>query len=77
MPARVLIPAGKLHHRRDCPLLLCHLRLDPSRIHRDGLEMGWCLYGKLHYVEEEGELLPILPMERFEETSEPMDVLIF
>ena len=39
--------------------------------------MGWCLYGKLHYVEEEGELLPILPMERFEETSEPMDVLIF
>ena len=39
---------------------------------------GWYrLYGKLHYVEEEGELLPVLRMERFEETSEPMDELIF
>ena len=42
------------------------------------IEMGWYrLYGKLHYVEEEGELLPVLRMERFEETSEPMDELIF
>ncbi len=42
------------------------------------IEMGWYrLYGNLHYVEEEGELLPILRMQRFEETSEPMDGLIF
>lgn len=42
------------------------------------IEMGWYrLYGNLHYVEEDGELLPILRMERFEETSEPMDGLIF
>jgi len=40
--------------------------------------MGWYqLHGKLHYVEEDGELLPILRMERLEETSEPMDELIF
>ena len=42
------------------------------------IEMGWYrLYGKLHYVEEEGDLLPVLRMERLEETSEPMDELIF
>lgn len=42
------------------------------------IEMGWYqLHGKLHYVEEDGELLPILRMERLEETSEPMDELIF
>jgi len=41
-------------------------------------EMGWYrLYGTLHYVEEEGELLPILRMKEFEETTEPMDGLIF
>ena len=42
------------------------------------VEMGWYkLYGKLHYVEEDGELLPILQMERFEETSEPLEGLLF
>jgi len=42
------------------------------------IEMGWYkLYGKLHYVEEDGELLPILQMERFEETSEPPEGLLF
>jgi hypothetical protein len=40
--------------------------------------MGWYkLFGKLHYVEEDGELLPILQMERFEETSEPPEGLLF
>jgi uncharacterized membrane protein YcgQ (UPF0703/DUF1980 family) len=42
------------------------------------IEMGWYkLYGNLRYVEEGGELLPILQMERFEETTEPSEGLLF
>ncbi len=41
-------------------------------------EMGWYrIYGNLHYVHEDGDLLPILRIDRFEEASEPMDGLIF
>lgn len=44
----------------------------------DYTEMGWYkLFGKLHYVDEEGEILPILRIDRIVETTEPMDGLIF
>ncbi|MDF1657414.1 MAG: hypothetical protein P1U58_07365 [Verrucomicrobiales bacterium] len=41
-------------------------------------EMGWYrLHGKLHYVQEAGEMLPIIRIEEIEETAEPMDGLLF
>lgn len=41
-------------------------------------EMGWYkVYGKLHYANEDGEILPILNVEKVEETIEPTDGLIF
>jgi len=41
-------------------------------------EMGWYrLYGKLHYSREGGEILPIIEIERIEETVEPTDGLLF
>jgi len=41
-------------------------------------EMGWYrIYGKLHYVQEAGEMLPIIRVETVEETAEPMDGLLF
>lgn len=41
-------------------------------------EMGWYrLYGKLHYAREDGEILPIIEIERIEETVEPTDGLLF
>ena len=44
----------------------------------DYTEMGWYnLFGKLHYVEEEESILPIIKIERIEKTSEPMDGLLF
>lgn len=42
------------------------------------VEMGWYqIFGKLHYSREDGEILPILEVERIEETTEPTDGLIF
>jgi hypothetical protein len=41
-------------------------------------EMGWYkIYGKLSYLNEDGEILPILQVDRVEETLEPTDGLIF
>lgn len=41
-------------------------------------EMGWYrIYGKLHYVQEEGEMLPIIRVTTVEETAEPMEGLLF
>lgn len=41
-------------------------------------EMGWYrIYGKLHYANENEEIIPILRVERIEETSEPTDGLLF
>ncbi len=44
----------------------------------DYTEMGWYrIYGQLHYVQEGGEMLPIIRVKSVEETAEPMDGLIF
>lgn len=41
-------------------------------------EMGWYrLYGKVHYSRENEEIVPIIRIERIEETSEPTDGLLF
>lgn len=41
-------------------------------------EMGWYrIYGKLHYVQEAGEMLPIIRVTTVEETAEPMEGLLF
>lgn len=41
-------------------------------------EMGWYrIYGALHYVQEGGEMLPIIRVKSVEETAEPMDGLLF
>lgn len=41
-------------------------------------EMGWYkLYGKLHYANENDEIIPLLRVERIEATSEPGDGLLF
>jgi len=41
-------------------------------------EMGWYkLYGKLHYANENGEIIPLLQIEKIESTSEPTDGLLF
>jgi len=41
-------------------------------------EMGWYkLYGKLHYAKENDELIPLIRIERIEETAEPTDGLMF
>ena len=42
------------------------------------VEMGWYkLYGKLHYATEEGNIVPLISIERIESTSEPTDGLMF
>ena len=44
----------------------------------DYTEMGWYkLYGKLHYATENGEIVPLIKIERIEATSEPTDGLLF
>lgn len=44
----------------------------------DYTEMGWYkLFGKLHYVEEDDGILPIIKIEKIEKTAEPMDGLLF
>jgi len=44
----------------------------------DYTEMGWYkLYGKLHYATENGEIIPLIKIERIEATSEPTDGLLF
>lgn len=41
-------------------------------------EMGWYkLYGKLHYAKENGEIIPLLQIEKIESTTEPTDGLLF
>lgn len=41
-------------------------------------EMGWYkLFGKLHYAEEEGEIIPLINIERIEEALEPTDGLLY
>lgn len=41
-------------------------------------EMGWYkIYGKLHYANENDEIIPLLQVERIEQTSEPTDGLLF
>ena len=41
-------------------------------------EMGWYkLYGKLHYSHENGEIVPMIKIDRIEETTEPTDGLLF
>lgn len=41
-------------------------------------EMGWYkLYGKLHYSHENGEIIPLIKIDRIEATSEPTDGLLF
>lgn len=41
-------------------------------------EMGWYkLYGKLHYASENGEIIPLIQIEKIESTSEPTDGLLF
>lgn len=41
-------------------------------------EMGWYkLFGKLHYSHENGEIIPMIKIERIEATSEPTDGLLF
>ncbi len=41
-------------------------------------EMGWYkIYGKLHYANENEEIIPLLQVERIEQTSEPTDGLLF
>jgi hypothetical protein len=41
-------------------------------------EMGWYkIFGKLHYSNEDGEILPILKVDKVVETIEPTDGLIF
>jgi len=42
------------------------------------VEMGWYkLYGKLHYADEDGEIIPLLNIERIEEVLEPTDGLLY
>lgn len=42
------------------------------------IEMGWYkLFGKLHYAEEEGEIIPLINIERIEEALEPTDGLLY
>lgn len=44
----------------------------------DYTEMGWYrIYGSLHYLDEAGEILPVLKVNKVEETIEPTDGLIF
>lgn len=44
----------------------------------DYVEMGWYkLFGKLHYANENGEIVPLIKIERIESTSEPTDGLLF
>ncbi|MDP4584190.1 MAG: DUF1980 domain-containing protein [Verrucomicrobiales bacterium] len=44
----------------------------------DYTEMGWYrLFGKLHYATENGEIIPMIKIERIEATSEPTDGLLF
>jgi len=44
----------------------------------DYTEMGWYkLFGKLHYANENGEIIPLIRIERIEATSEPSDGLLF
>ena len=44
----------------------------------DYTEMGWYnLYGKLHYAQENGEIVPLIQIDRIESTVEPVDGLIF
>ena len=41
-------------------------------------EMGWYkLFGKLHYAEEDGEIIPLINIERIEEALEPTDGLLY
>lgn len=41
-------------------------------------EMGWYnIYGTLHYVEEEGEIIPVLRVQKLVETVEPNDAIQF
>ncbi len=41
-------------------------------------EMGWYkLYGKLHYANENDEIIPLIRIERIEATAEPSDGLLF
>lgn len=41
-------------------------------------EMGWYkLYGKLHYSHENGEIVPMIKIDRIVETTEPTDGLLF
>ncbi len=42
------------------------------------VDMGWYkIYGKLHYATEDGEIIPLLQVERIEATVEPTDGLLF
>lgn len=42
------------------------------------IEMGWYkLYGKLHYADEDGEIIPLIKIERIEEALEPTDGLLY
>ncbi|MEC5128164.1 hypothetical protein VSU19_15465 [Verrucomicrobiales bacterium BCK34] len=41
-------------------------------------EMGWYkLFGKLHYAEEDGEIIPLINIDRIEEALEPTDGLLY
>jgi hypothetical protein len=41
-------------------------------------EMGWYkLFGKLHYAKEDGEIIPLINIERIEEALEPTDGLLY
>ncbi|MEM7600219.1 MAG: hypothetical protein AAF357_02255 [Verrucomicrobiota bacterium] len=52
--------------------------IDFGMLPPDYTEMGWYrIYGKLHYVQEAGEMLPIIRVKTVEATVEPTDGLLF
>ena len=41
-------------------------------------ELGWVkVIGNLHYLEEDGDIVPILKVETMEPTAEPMDMMMY
>lgn len=41
-------------------------------------ELGWVkVIGKIHYAEEEGDIIPLINVESMEPTAEPMDMMMY
>ena len=41
-------------------------------------ELGWVkVIGKLHYANEDGDVIPLLQVESMEPTAEPMDMMMY